>query len=1065
MTPVLSRTLFLIKTIIFSALFFLAPFVHAQNLPPHIDNGIPNQHINTGDNFSYLIPDNAFKDGNLDILSYSASNLPSWLTFNGFRFLGTPGSESIGSNLITVTARDPQGMEVMETFTIHIHNSETTYAAFSMNTQVGCGIQNVQFINQSKGATSYEWNLGNSNFSNEENPAAIYPQPGTYTVSLTINKGLASESTFSDEIKIFPLPQPKITALVDQSCEPATVSLNEIASPASIPDSTINNYPIGSIIGAPESHYYWYFFNQHTEQTTTESGIQLNDVEAGSYNVLIKVTDKQGCEGNAFERNLFEINPKPEALFEYTKVDPCNPSVVQFNNLSTISKGEIDGYRWLINGQEVSAIKNLSYNFYNLGWGKHEVSLQAFTSSGCTSDVFIDTIKFIQENSVDFTYNETCDGEACTLQSIVSGDVASLSWDLDNDGVSDSNAPLLEHVFASSGIVPVTLSVIFKDGCEIVVQKNVPVVKVIADYNYQILDACPPEYTIRFTSECTTNVPGEEIIKQEWYLRQSGQIDQLISSDENFEYTFNSGETYSIYVKAESELGCSQSHMKKIDLQDPTLDINFTSETRGCAPLTVEMEAEFSKPYDPAVSYIWTYGDGDTGTGTSTIHTYAQGTYDVTLEVLTSKGCNHSITRTNAIKAALKPEISSINVIQDDYCISSGVDFEVSFNEESEFLHVLLPGNMDNEVEIPDGDTQYTYHHQFDSAYANYEIGFYVIDNNCISDTTWVSPIRVDGPKASFIASDVIFCEAPFEVSFNNNSDAKNPGTTYLWNFGDDSISSDFDPSHTYDNAGSYTVTLTVNDPITGCTNSYSEQLTFQSLEVDPSLISASDTTGCSPFLIQFNQNVESAISGDMTITSYRWDFDGDGIIDSEDPNPQYTYKKAGLYSVSLRINGTQGCNYFIFRENYININGPIVNFTQSPTPSCFGQEIKFNSQVIHPTNDTANPENDVYTWNFGDGNFSSQKSPGYTYPIENEYIVALTVQDENGCTGTISKPASLVIPNLDPQFTIQQDTFCIEQTVDFEQLSSGTFDSLKWDFNGDGIYDINTPEEHFHPN
>ncbi len=50
---------------------------------------------------------------------------------------------------------------------------------------------------------------------------------------------------------------------------------------------------------------------------------------------------------------------------------------------------------------------------------------------------------------------------------------------------------------------------------------------------------------------------------------------------------------------------------------------------------------------------------------------------------------------------------------------------------------------------------------------------------------------------------------APYNVQFNNNSQ----GTTYLWNFGDGSTSTSFNPNHTYTQGGTYEVMLIVSDP------------------------------------------------------------------------------------------------------------------------------------------------------------------------------------------------------------------------------------------------------------
>jgi len=63
---------------------------------------------------------------------------------------------------------------------------------------------NVQFTSTSTGTiNNYQWDFGDSNISNEQNPSHIYEAAGTYTVSLIISgPGGADTLTLSDYIKV-----------------------------------------------------------------------------------------------------------------------------------------------------------------------------------------------------------------------------------------------------------------------------------------------------------------------------------------------------------------------------------------------------------------------------------------------------------------------------------------------------------------------------------------------------------------------------------------------------------------------------------------------------------------------------------------------------------------------------------------------------------------------------------------------------------------------------------------------------------------------------------------------
>ena len=55
-------------------------------------------------------------------------------------------------------------------------------------------------------------------------------------------------------------------------------------------------------------------------------------------------------------------------------------------------------------------------------------------------------------------------------------------------------------------------------------------------------------------------------------------------------------------------------------------------------------------------------------------------------------------------------------------------------------------------------------------------------------------------------------------------------------------------------------------------------------------------------------------------ITSYKWDFEDDGIIDSYEENPLHTYIDTGYYSVRLTVYDDFDTNSFL-KENYIYVD------------------------------------------------------------------------------------------------------------------------------------------------
>lgn len=85
-------------------------------------------------------------------------------------------------------------------------------------------------------------------------------------------------------------------------------------------------------------------------------------------------------------------------------------------------------------------------------------------------------------------------------------------------------------------------------------------------------------------------------------------------------------------------------------------------------------------------------------------------------------------------------------------------------------------------------------------------------------------------------------------------------------------------------------------------------------------------------------------------------------------------------------------------------------------------------------------------SWDFGDGQTSTQTSPQHSFGANGTFSVKLTVTDNAGATGSVTK--SVTVPNLPPSadFTLA----CTNLACDFTNISSdadGSVASYAWDF------------------
>ncbi|AKB29120.1 cell surface protein [Methanosarcina siciliae T4/M] len=155
------------------------------------------------------------------------------------------------------------------------------------------------------------------------------------------------------------------------------------------------------------------------------------------------------------------------------------------------------------------------------------------------------------------------------------------------------------------------------------------------------------------------------------------------------------------------------------------------------------------------------------------------------------------------------------------------------------------------------------------------------------------------------------------------------------------------------------------------------------------SAFTASPTSGDAPLTVQFTD--ESTGSP----TSWAWDFENDGIIDSTNQNPSFTYTSAGNYTVNLTVANAGGSDSEV-KTDYIVVNEPlpeppVADFTATPTSGDAPLTVNFT--------DASNGTVSSYAWDFdNDGNVDSEdENPSYTYETEGTYSVNLTVTNEDG--------------------------------------------------------------------
>ncbi|WP_394749129.1 PKD domain-containing protein [Spongiimicrobium salis] len=228
----------------------------------------------------------------------------------------------------------------------------------------------------------------------------------------------------------------------------------------------------------------------------------------------------------------------------------------------------------------------------------------------------------------------------------------------------------------------------------------------------------------------------------------------------------------------------------------------------------------------------------------------------------------------------------------------------------------------------------------------NYEVTYNVSDAAGNAAPQVIRQVNVTEPSnlppTAVALSDIIVGDAPLTVNFDGSGSSDSDGTivSYLWNFDDNGNSNvSQNPSYTFNNPGTYEVSLTVTDN-DGSSASDMIIITVSTPNVLPTGI-------ISP---RPSNNTVKAFSGenssdpDGTIVEYRWDFgDGNTAITNAPTNTvSHEYTADGTYTVTLVVMDNDGGLSPITAQSTMEVTvdppePPGFSFTIEPLPEPAG--------------------------------------------------------------------------------------------------------------------------------
>lgn len=501
--------------------------------------------------------------------------------------------------------------------------------------------------------------------------------------------------------------------------------------------------------------------------------------------------------------------------------------------------------------------------------------------------------------------------------------------------------------------------------------------------------------------------------------------------------------------------------------------------------------------------YTWSFGDGNTVSGCSVVHTYTTAG-DFMLSVLANStfGCDSSHSQSIHVTG---PPVAAFDLVTDEGCAPFIIDvLNTSSGEIAQQLWIIgqdsIPGANPGLVMI-DGLTK-------DSLI----VIQLQVSNGCASVSDFATAFVHPYPVVDFGFNVDEGC-SPLYIEFGNTT-LGNP-ETWAWNLGNGMISSDSIPPPQYyttpaDSVSIYNVMLISTnacgsdtleqaitvfppdvtafiqmDTISGCqplsvpAHSFStpgSQIGWQVIgpngqvtgSIDPDPVFLLDQPGIHTIILtaarcgmDFDTAYVDVLPAPLVdfqvgpvicedeiiqfqnlsqdVTGVEWDF-GDGII-TTDFNPVHQYLDGGIFVVSLSANSAiNNCpNTKTLQVNIV--PKPILDIDLTPQSGCPPLDLQFNN---------FGPSDVSYVWIYKDGTpLDTNYSPSHVFVQSGTYPVDVFAYDAVGClSDTLSIPVQ-IYPVPVSQFDVVTQRFCERHDTIFTDNQSQGAVSYYWLVNG----------------
>ena len=452
--------------------------------------------------------------------------------------------------------------------------------------------------------------------------------------------------------------------------------------------------------------------------------------------------------------------------------------------------------------------------------------------------------------------------------------------------------------------------------------------------------------------------------------------------------------TYTITATVTDNMGASSSTSSTLVVVDlPPVAVLNVSMSSGIAPATASAStAGSSDPDGTIVSTVINFGDGSAPmSAASASHTYTvPGTYTITATVTDNSGTSASTSATVTVVADKPPVAAlSVSLTFPTTPTTAAVSTSGSYDPDGTIASTVINFG-DGSAAVSAASANHIY-----NVPGTYTITATVTDNAGLSSTTTsMLVLTADKPPTAAISVSASTAYGPATITASTAGSSDPDGTVAgsSINFGDGTSATGPAATHTYPNAGTYTLTSTVTDN-QGLSSTATTTVTVKDPEVIVSA-PASGVSATSPLhmaAIGYSGNV---------VTAMQIYVDGSLAYTVNSGNLDTTVNMApGSHVVIVKGWDSAGRNF------WKSLNVTIVDQPPVAVLSTSVASLLLGGSVTATTSGSYDPDGIITATkiDFGDGTVVNAASASHQYTVSGTYAITATVTDNQGYSSTTS--------------------------------------------------------------